>query len=110
LRHWPKGKESKPKLREPCRSAEMDDVMTHALAIPLPGCVKEEMLRAGTVLWVTPPTEFDRYVLVGDPGQNTLPDLYDRRQKDQVLMREGEIYRSITLANGQGQFSILRCE
>jgi hypothetical protein len=32
------------------------------------------MARAGTVLWVTPPTEFDRYVLIGDPGQNTPRD------------------------------------
>ena len=73
-RPMPKGKEFKPELLEPCRSAEMDDVMSHALAIPLVGYVKEEMPRAGTVLWVTPPTEFDRYVLVGDPGQNTPPD------------------------------------
>ena len=34
----------------------------------------EEAQRAGTVLWVTPPNEFDRYVLIGDPGQNTPPD------------------------------------
>jgi len=73
-RPMPKGKEFKPELLEPCRSAEMDDVMSHALAIPLVGYVKEEVPRAGTVLWVTPPTEFDRYVLVGDPGQNTPPD------------------------------------
>jgi hypothetical protein len=73
-RPMPKGKEFKPELLEPCRSAEMDDVMTNALAIPLPGYMKEEMPRAGTVLWVTLPIEFDRYVLVGDPGQNTPPD------------------------------------
>jgi hypothetical protein len=73
-RPMPRGNEFKPELLEPCRSQELDDVMTNAKANALPGYMTEEMARAGTVLWVTPPTEFDCYVLIGDPGQNTPPD------------------------------------
>ena len=48
--------------------------MRHARENNLRGYYVEEAQRAGTVLWVTPPNEFDRYVLIGDPGQNTPPD------------------------------------
>ena len=70
----PRGNEFTPELLEPCQSREMDDVMRHARENNLRGYYVEEAQRAGTVLWVTPPNEFDRYVLVGDPGQNTPPD------------------------------------
>ena len=73
-RPMPKGNEFTPELLRPCQCEALDDVMTNARANELPGYYLEEMSRAGTVLWVTPPTEFDRYVLIGDPGQNTPPD------------------------------------
>ena len=72
-RPLPRGNECTPELLEPCQSREMDDVMRHARENNLHGYYVEEAQRAGTVLWVTPPNEFDRYVLIGDPGQNT-PD------------------------------------
>ena len=73
-RPLPRGNEFTPELLEPCQSREMDDVMRHARENNLRGYYVEEAQRAGTVLWVTPPNEFDRYVLIGDPGQNTPPD------------------------------------
>jgi len=73
-RPLPKGNEFTPELLRPCQCQALDDVMTNARADELPGYYLEEMPRAGTVLWVTPPTGFDRYVLIGDPGQNTPPD------------------------------------
>ena len=73
-RPLPRGNEFTPELLEPCQSREMDDVMRHARENNLRGYYVEEAQRAGTVLWVIPPNEFDRYVLIGDPGQNTPPD------------------------------------
>jgi hypothetical protein len=73
-RPLPKGKEFTPELLEPCRCAELDAILQSGLQSNLPGYQKEEMRGAGIVKWITPPTEFDRYVLVGDPGQNTPPD------------------------------------
>jgi len=73
-RPLPRGDEFTPELLEPCQSREMDDVMRHARENNLRGYYVEEAQRAGTVLWVTPPNEFDRYVLIGDLGQNTPPD------------------------------------
>ena len=43
--------------------------MRHARENHLRGYYVEEAQRAGTVLWVTPPNEFDRYVLIGDPAR-----------------------------------------
>ena len=48
--------------------------MSKSMSIWVTGSKTEEMARVGTVLWVTPSTEFDRYVLIGGPGQNTPPD------------------------------------
>ena len=73
-RPLPKGKEFTPALLGPCQCLALDDVMENARANGLPGYEKEEMRRAGVVRWITPPTEFDRYVLIGDPGQNSPPD------------------------------------
>ena len=73
-RPLPRGNEFTPERLEPCQSREMDDVMRHARENNLRGYYVEEAQRAGTVLWVTPPNEFDRYVLIGDPGQTTPPD------------------------------------
>ena len=73
-RPLPRGNEFTPELLEPRQSREMDDVMRHARENNLRGYYVEETQQAGTVLWVRPPNEFDRYVLIGDPGQNTPPD------------------------------------
>jgi len=56
------------------RVVEKPYPMRHARENSLRGYYVEEAQRAGTVLWVMPPNEFDRYVLIGDPGQNTPPD------------------------------------
>jgi hypothetical protein len=73
-RPLPKGKEFTPELLEPCRCAELDAILQSGLDSRLPGYTREELRGAGIVKWFTPPTEFDRYILVGDPGQNTPPD------------------------------------
>ncbi|NIV30498.1 MAG: hypothetical protein GWN58_13670 [Anaerolineae bacterium] len=73
-RPLPKGKEFTPELLGPCRCAELDAILQSGLDSKLAGYSKEEMRGAGIVKWVTPPTEFDHYVLVGDPGQNTPPN------------------------------------
>jgi len=73
-RPLPRGKEFTPELLKPCQCTALDDVVTSALENELPGYVREDARRAGTVRWIIPPTEFDRYILIGDPGQNTPPD------------------------------------
>jgi hypothetical protein len=73
-RPLPKGKEFTPALLEPCRAPELDAVMESALINNLPGYEREEMRGAGIVKWIVPPSEYDRYILIGDPGQNTPPD------------------------------------
>jgi len=73
-RPLPKGKEFTPDLLNPCRCPELDAILQSGLDSKLPGYHKEEMRGAGIVQWITPPTEFDRYILIGDPGQNTPPN------------------------------------
>ena len=71
-RPMPKGKEFSPDLLKLAMCHELDDVLESRRGEP--GVRLETFPRAGTTLWVMPPTEFDRYVLVGDPGQNTPPN------------------------------------
>lgn len=72
-RPMPRGQEFTPALLEPAQDPSMDENMAHHLREETVGYKLLEMRRAGVVLWETPPGEFDEYIVVGDPGQNTPP-------------------------------------
>lgn len=72
-RPLPKGKEFTRELLKPCQCTGLDDMMESAQANDLPGYERAETQGAGITKWVTPASPFDRYILVGDPGQGTPP-------------------------------------
>jgi len=72
-RPLPRGGEFPPELLKPCQCPALDDLMRTSLEAEVPGFEVVERQGAGVVRWVTPPSEFDRYILIGDPGQNTPP-------------------------------------
>jgi len=70
----PRGKEFTPALLEPCRNADMDDIVTSGIENMMPGFRREEMRGAGVWLWEIPADPNCRYIVVGDPGQNAPPN------------------------------------
>lgn len=73
-RPMPRGKEFTPALLEPAMDIALDDDMRHNLEIKTAGYNKQVMERAGVWLWKTPASEFDEYIIVGDPGQSCPPN------------------------------------
>jgi len=73
-RPLPQGDDFPPTLLGPCQDPNLDAMLEGGLQNELPGYHREVIPKAGTVLWALPPTEFDRYILVGDPGQASPPN------------------------------------
>lgn len=72
-RPLPRGKEFSPELLERSLDKELDELMDDALVSETLGYETMEIEKAGMVYWVMPPTETDRYIIVGDPGQSKPP-------------------------------------
>jgi len=73
-RPLPKGKEFTPELIARCQDEGLDEMMKTMTKDDVPGYEIMEAPRAGVFRWVTPPSNFDRYILIGDPGQANPPD------------------------------------
>jgi len=73
-RPLPKGNEFTPQLIERCQSDGLDEMMKSMRDSEVPGYEVVDVPRAGVVRWVIPPSNFERYILVGDPGQANPPD------------------------------------
>lgn len=72
-RPTPRGKEFTPQLLDLCRCRDLDEMMEHSRSQNLPGYELVRDVRGRIVKWVMPASPFERYVLVGDPGQATPP-------------------------------------
>lgn len=72
-RPLPKGKEFTPELIVRSQDESLDEYMQSMLENETPGFEVLSTPRAGIVRWVTPPSNFDSYVMIGDPGQGNPP-------------------------------------
>ena len=73
-RPLPKGKEFSRELLKMCQDEGLDETMDTSQQNKVPGYERVERQGAGVIKWVMPASAFDRYILVGDPGQNTPPN------------------------------------
>ncbi len=73
-RPLPRGREFTRELLSECQNPLLDEIMEDAQKNDFPGYEVIDKRGAGVVRWVTPPNNFDRYILVGDPGQNSPPN------------------------------------
>lgn len=73
-RPMPRGREFPPELLTMAKDTNLDATMQSGLDGKVVGFAREEMEKAGIVKWELPPSSYNRYVLIGDPGQGTPPN------------------------------------
>jgi len=72
-RPLPKGTEFTPEIIAASQDDGLDNMMKSMKDSEAPGYEIIKVPSVGVVRWVTPPTLFDSYIMIGDPGQGNPP-------------------------------------